>query len=84
MAVIELATLFDFGCHVCEGASVGLKELGADSRITEISDLECHARSVDEDIFQLDVSMRHLSLVHVLHGLKELTEEEAASSLTEA
>lgn len=51
--------------------------------ITEVSDFQSHIRCIDQNIFKLNISVRHESGMHVLKRIEQLAEEVAPAVLSE-
>ena len=72
----------DFWGHVGHCSSVAGKVVNAlVASETEISNLEVEVVG-DEDVLELEVSVDDLLVVHVLHGVNDLVEEEASGVLS--
>ena len=79
-SVVGFAFL-DFGRHVCHGPPVRLQRIdGLVAREAEICDFQVELR-VDQNVLQFEVAVHHSHLVHVVDGVEQLRDKEAASVL---
>lgn len=82
-AIVELAEL-DLGRHVRHGAAVRLQ--GFDALVggeAEISEFDVHVL-VEQYVFDLDVAVDNILVVHVVHDSNELAAEKTAGVFAHA